>query len=115
MITGRGPSNRHEIFYFGESSLGAIRIDDFKYRFIDQPAAGWVRRPRGCSPPDQPSSRSFRARGPAESATRKEGSPELRQLGSSVSSRRFVFVQQQVEKLAIIGYRVSADAERREL
>ena len=36
MITGKGPSNRHEGFYFGESTLGAVRIDDFKYRFIDQ-------------------------------------------------------------------------------
>ena len=41
LITGKGPSNRHEIFYFGESSLGAVRIDDFKFRFIDQPN-GWV-------------------------------------------------------------------------
>jgi arylsulfatase len=41
MITGKGPSNRHEIFYFGESELGAVRIDDFKYRFIDQPR-GWL-------------------------------------------------------------------------
>ncbi|PYM69936.1 MAG: arylsulfatase, partial [Candidatus Rokuibacteriota bacterium] len=41
MITGKGPSNRHEIFYFGESALGAVRIDDFKYRFIDQPG-GWL-------------------------------------------------------------------------
>ena len=41
MITGKGPSNRHEIFYFGESTLGAVRIDDFKYRFIDQPD-GWL-------------------------------------------------------------------------
>src|SRR5712672_2787182 len=41
MITRKGPSNRHEIFYFGESELGAVRIDDFKYRFIDQPA-GWL-------------------------------------------------------------------------
>jgi len=40
-ITGKGPSARHEIFYLGESTLGAVRIDDFKYRFIDQPA-GWV-------------------------------------------------------------------------
>jgi len=40
-ITGNGPSARHEIFYFGESTLGAVRIDDFKYRFIDQPQ-GWV-------------------------------------------------------------------------
>ena len=41
MITGKGPSNRHEIWYFGESELGAVRIDDFKYRFIDQPG-GWL-------------------------------------------------------------------------
>ena len=36
MITGKGPSARHEIYYFGESTLGAVRIDDWKYRFIDQ-------------------------------------------------------------------------------
>jgi arylsulfatase A-like enzyme len=41
MITGKGPSARHEIFYLGESSIGAVRIDDYKFRFIDQPQ-GWV-------------------------------------------------------------------------
>ncbi len=41
LITGKGPSNRHEIFYFAESTLGAVRINDFKYRFIDQPG-GWL-------------------------------------------------------------------------
>src|SRR5262249_22464670 len=41
MITGKGPSTRHEIFYLGESTVGAVRIDDYKYRFIDQPA-GWL-------------------------------------------------------------------------
>jgi arylsulfatase A-like enzyme len=40
-ITGKGPSLRHEIFYLGESTVGAVRIDDYKFRFIDQPA-GWV-------------------------------------------------------------------------
>jgi arylsulfatase len=40
-ITGKGPSARHEIFYLGESTLGAVRIDDYKYRFIDQPG-GWL-------------------------------------------------------------------------
>jgi arylsulfatase len=40
-ITGNGPSARHEIFYLGESTVGAIRIDDYKYRFIDQPQ-GWL-------------------------------------------------------------------------
>jgi len=40
-ITGKGPSARHEIFYLGESSVGAVRIDDYKYQFIDQPN-GWL-------------------------------------------------------------------------
>jgi arylsulfatase len=40
-ITGKGKSARHEIFYLGESSIGAVRIDDYKYRFIDQPG-GWL-------------------------------------------------------------------------
>jgi arylsulfatase len=40
-ITGQGPSARHEIFYLGESTVGAVRIDDYKFRFIDQPQ-GWV-------------------------------------------------------------------------
>ena len=41
LITGKGPSNRHEVFYFAESTLGAVRVNDFKYRFIDQPG-GWL-------------------------------------------------------------------------
>lgn len=41
MITGKGPSDRHEIFYFTEGTLAAVRLDDFKYRFIDQPG-GWI-------------------------------------------------------------------------
>ena len=42
-ITGQGPSTRHEIFYLGESTIGAVRIDDYKYRFIDQPQGpDWV-------------------------------------------------------------------------
>jgi arylsulfatase A-like enzyme len=40
-ITGKGPSARHEIFYLGESTVGAVRIDDYKFRFIDQPS-GWL-------------------------------------------------------------------------
>ncbi len=40
-ITGKGSSVRHEIFYLGESTVGAVRIDDYKFRFIDQPA-GWL-------------------------------------------------------------------------
>jgi arylsulfatase A-like enzyme len=41
MLAGKGPSRRHEIFYFTESTLSAVRIDDYKYRFTDQPN-GWL-------------------------------------------------------------------------
>ncbi len=41
MLTGKGPSARHEIFYFAEGTLGAVRLDDWKYRMIDQPG-GWL-------------------------------------------------------------------------
>jgi arylsulfatase A-like enzyme len=40
-VTGKAPSNRNEIFYFAESTLGAVRVNDYKYRFIDQPQ-GWL-------------------------------------------------------------------------
>jgi arylsulfatase len=41
LITGKGPSKRHEFFYFAEGTLGAVRVNDYKYRFIDQPQ-GWL-------------------------------------------------------------------------
>ena len=41
LLTGKGASNRHEIAYFAEGTLGAVRIDDWKFRLIDQPD-GWV-------------------------------------------------------------------------
>jgi arylsulfatase A-like enzyme len=41
LITGKGPSTRHEILYFTEGTLSAVRIDDYKYRFTDQPG-GWL-------------------------------------------------------------------------
>ncbi len=41
MITGKAPSARHELFYFTEGTLSAVRINDYKYRFTDQPN-GWL-------------------------------------------------------------------------
>jgi arylsulfatase A-like enzyme len=41
LITGKGPSARHEVLYFTEGTLSAVRIDDYKYRFTDQPG-GWL-------------------------------------------------------------------------
>ncbi len=40
LLLGKGPSARHEVFYFGGAKLGAIRLDDMKFRFIEQPT-GW--------------------------------------------------------------------------
>ncbi len=50
LITSKGPSKRNEVFYFAESTLGAVRINDYKYRFIDQPG-GWL---GGTVKPDWP-------------------------------------------------------------
>jgi arylsulfatase len=41
LITGKGPSQRNEVIYFTESTLSAVRINDYKYRFTDQPN-GWL-------------------------------------------------------------------------
>jgi arylsulfatase len=40
LLTGNGPSKRHELFYFAGPHLGALRIDDFKFQFFQQPW-GW--------------------------------------------------------------------------
>jgi len=50
LLTGKAPSARHEVYYFAESTLGAVRIDDYKYRFLDQPG-GWL---GGTIKPDWP-------------------------------------------------------------
>jgi arylsulfatase A-like enzyme len=40
LLTGKGPSVRHELFYFAGPHLGALRLDDFKFQFFQQPY-GW--------------------------------------------------------------------------
>ena len=40
LLEGKGPSARHELFYFAGAQLGALRIDDFKFQFLQQPW-GW--------------------------------------------------------------------------
>jgi arylsulfatase A-like enzyme len=41
LIIGKGPSKRHEIYYFTEGTLSAVRLNDYKYRFTNQPN-GWI-------------------------------------------------------------------------
>jgi arylsulfatase len=40
LLTGKGPTKRHELFYFAGPKLGALRLDDFKFQFFMQPT-GW--------------------------------------------------------------------------
>ncbi|HEX8895775.1 MAG TPA: hypothetical protein VF783_20795 [Terriglobales bacterium] len=40
LLEGKGPSARHELFYFSGLQLGALRVDDFKFPFPQQPY-GW--------------------------------------------------------------------------
>ncbi|MGC1323369.1 MAG: arylsulfatase [Candidatus Udaeobacter sp.] len=40
LLEGKGPSARHELFYFGGPHLGAVRLDNFKFTFFEQPW-GW--------------------------------------------------------------------------
>ncbi len=93
LITGKGPSKRHEIWYFAEGTLGAARIDDFKYRFIDQPG-GWL---GGTVKPDLPILVNLRL-DPFE-RTGMAGSLEYFQW-FKFEFWRFVYVQQEVAKFA---------------
>jgi len=98
-ITGKGPSVRHEIFYLGESTVGAVRIDDYKFRFIDQPA-GWLGEK---TKPDVPYITKLcvwirsSARGWPNKRDERRWATILR-LVSSTNFWRFVFVQQVMGK-----------------
>ncbi|MBV9488687.1 MAG: arylsulfatase [Verrucomicrobia bacterium] len=41
LLLGNGPSARHELFYFSGPRLGALRVDDLKFQFLQQPQ-GWA-------------------------------------------------------------------------
>jgi arylsulfatase len=99
LITGKtDKSARHEIFYLGESSLGAVRIDDYKYRFIDQPG-GWLGVKNH---PDVPTITNlrldpFERAGFAEDLV-KSGSMEYFPRFFLYNFWRFVLVQQEMGK-----------------
>ena len=93
-ISGKGPSKRNEIIYFAESTLGAIRIGDYKYRFIDQPG-GWL---GGTIKPDFPILTNLRL-DPME----RTDTPDKSQAyynWITYEFWRFVFVQQVVAETA---------------
>jgi arylsulfatase A-like enzyme len=92
-ITGKAPSARHEVFYFTESTLGAVRVNDFKYRFIDQPN-GWF---GGTIKVDWPILINLRL-DPFERTGLNQSVFAANWWGNEFW--RFVYVQEQVGKLA---------------
>jgi arylsulfatase A-like enzyme len=101
LLTGKGPSARHEIFYFGGPQLGAIRIDDFKFQFYQQPK-GW---PGEKVTTDMPGIVNLR-QDPFERTPSIRGE-SLNDMGGGYMNDfyarefwRFVLVQQQVAALA---------------
>jgi arylsulfatase len=97
LITGKSPSKRNEIWYFTETTLAAARIGDFKYRFTDQPG-GWL---GGTVKLDWPALTNLRL-DPFERTGLPSGDKgSLAYYNYFVFQFwRFVFVQQEVAKLA---------------
>jgi hypothetical protein len=97
LLEGKGPSARHEIFYFGGAELGAVRVDNFKYHFYDQPD-GW---PGPKVTTDMPKIYNIR-QDPFERTpvlNFAEGAPAWFNDFFGREAWRFVFVQQVVSKL----------------
>jgi len=101
LLEGKGPSARHELFYFSGAQLGAIRLDDFKFQFLQQPY-GW---PGEKITTDMPSITNLR-QDPFERTSTLRGETPLAGAfgyGQDFYARefwRFVVVQQAVAKLA---------------
>jgi len=104
LLLGKGPSNRHEVFYFAGPHLGALRVDNFKFQFFQQPG-GW---PGAKITTDMPFIVNLRQdpfeRTPSITAT---GGQSLNDSGGGYVNDfmarefwRFVQVQQYVGKLA---------------
>jgi arylsulfatase A-like enzyme len=101
LLLGKAPSARHEFFYFGGPHLGAVRLDNFKYQFYQQPA-GW---PGAKVTTDMPTMVNIR-QDPFE-RTPSIGGQSLNDQGGGYMNDffarefwRFVLVQQYVAKLA---------------
>jgi arylsulfatase A-like enzyme len=101
LLLGKGPSARHELFYFGGPNLGAVRIDDFKFQFYQQPW-GW---PGEKLTTDMPTIVNLR-QDPFERTPSLRGE-SLNNLGGGYMNDfyarefwRFVMVQKEVTKLA---------------
>lgn len=97
LLLGKGPSARHEIFYFGGAELGAVRIDNFKFQFYDQPD-GW---PGPKVPLDMPLIYNLRQDPFERTAIQNMGQGSADYMNGFFAREfwRFVFVQDVVGKL----------------
>jgi arylsulfatase len=102
MLTGKGPSARHEFFYFSGPNLGAVRLDEMKFQFLQQPT-GW---PGPKVTTDMPTLTNLR-QDPFERYPMISGESALTGAfgyGNDFYARefwRFVMVQQKVADLAM--------------
>ncbi|PYV71113.1 MAG: arylsulfatase [Acidobacteria bacterium] len=102
LLEGKGPSARHELFYFGGPHLGAVRLEDFKFTFFQQPQ-GW---PGAKVTTDMPTMVNLRQDPFERTPTLNNESLNNGGFGyvNDFMARefwRFVLVQQEVAKLAM--------------
>jgi arylsulfatase len=101
LLEGKGPSQRHELFYFAGPKLGALRLGDMKFHFFRQPY-GW---PGEKVTTDMPALYNIRQDPFERFATLAGQSPVNGAFGygNDFFARefwRFVLVQQRVAELA---------------
>jgi arylsulfatase A-like enzyme len=94
LLTGKGPTKRDKVWYFAEGTLGAVRIGDWKFRFIDQPG-GWGGPTNQLKVPNIGNLRLD----PFERTDPSKAPPALSDFFGH-EFWRFVFVQDEVEKFA---------------
>jgi arylsulfatase len=101
LLTGKGLSTRNEFFYFSGPNFAAVRIDDMKFQFLQQPT-GW---PGMKNSPDMPILTNLR-QDPFERFPMVSGESALTGAfgyGNDFFARefwRFVMAQQYVAELA---------------
>jgi len=101
LLCSMGPSARHEVFYFSGPQLGAIRIDDFKYQFLQQPW-GWPGEKLATDMPEVTNLRwdPFERLSPLRGESLNNSSPAYLNDFMAREFWRFVSVQHVVGKLA---------------
>ena len=102
LLTGKGPSKRNEVFYFGGAALGAVRLGEMKFTFFQQPW-GWPGEKVTTDMPMLTNLRQdpFERLSPMRGESLNTGSPGFMNEFYAREFWRFVLVQQAVGKLAL--------------